>query len=66
MGKKEPLSGTWEEQTQGLQKAGLSVAGRHVTVSHEVGSSLNIPPKMSRGVLEWDIVTLQNHMLTIL
>ena len=28
--------------------------------------NLNISPKMSYGVLEYDIVTLQNYMLIIL
>ena len=30
------------------------------------GFNLNIPPKMSYGVLECDIVMLQNYMLMIL
>ena len=28
--------------------------------------NLNISPKMSYGMLEWDIVMLQNYMLMIL
>ena len=31
-----------------------------MNVSHEMGSNLNIPSKMSYGVLECDIVMLQN------
>ena len=37
-----------------------------MNVSHEVDGNLNSSPKMSRGVLECDIVVLQNHMLMIL
>ena len=35
-------------------------------VSHEMDSNLNISPKMSCGVLEWDTVMLHNGMLVIL
>ena len=37
-----------------------------VNVSHEMDGTLNISPKMSYGVLECDIVMLQNYMLMIL
>ena len=37
-----------------------------VNVSHEMDSNLNISPKMSCGVLEWDTVMLHNGMLVIL
>ena len=40
--------------------------GGYVDVSHEMDSNLNISPKMSYGVLECDIVMLQNYMLMIL
>ena len=35
----------------------------YVNVSHEMDGNLNISPKMSHGVLECDIVMLQNCML---
>ena len=38
----------------------------YVNVSHEMDSNLNISPKMSYGMLEYDVVMLQNYMLTIL
>ena len=38
----------------------------YVSVSHEMGSNLNIVPKMTYGVLECDIVILQNYVLMIL
>ena len=38
----------------------------YVNVSHETYRNLNISPKMSYGVLECDIVILQNDMLMIL
>ena len=41
----------------------------HVSVLHEMGSNLNISPKMSYGVFECDIVMLRNlfiHMLMTL
>ena len=38
----------------------------YVNVSHEIDNNLNISPKMSYGVLECDIVMLQNYMLMIL
>ena len=44
----------------------LSVVGGHVNVSHEVDSHLHISPKMSHGVLQCDIVMLQNDMLLVL
>ena len=34
-----------------------------MNVSHEMGSNLNISPKNVNGVLECDIVKLQNYML---
>ena len=36
-----------------------------MNASHEMGSNFNISPKMSYGVLDCDIVTLQNDMLII-
>ena len=33
---------------------------------HERDGNLNVSPKMSHGVLECDIVVLQNQVLTIL
>ena len=38
----------------------------YVNPSHEMDSNLNMPPTMSWGVLECDIVSLQNDMLMIL
>ena len=43
----------------------MCLAG-YVNVSHEVDSNLNTSPKMSHGVLECDIVMLENYMLMIL
>ena len=40
--------------------------GGYGNVSHEMDSNLNISPQMSNGVLESDIVMLQNYMLMIL
>ena len=37
-----------------------------MNVSHKMGSNLNISPKMLYGVLECDIVMLQNYMPIIL
>ena len=37
----------------------------HGNVSHEMDRNLNVSPEMSYGVLECDIVMLQNYMLTI-
>ena len=37
----------------------------YVNVMHEVDSNLNISPKVSYGVLECDIVMLQNCMLMV-
>ena len=37
----------------------------YVNVSHERDSNLNISPKMSYGVLECDIVMLQDYMRVI-
>ena len=37
-----------------------------VKVSRELDSNVNISPKMAYGVLECDIVMLQNYMLMIL
>ena len=37
-----------------------------VNVSHETDSNVNISPKMPSGVLECDLVMLQNDMLMIL
>ena len=39
---------------------------RYVNASRERDSNLNIPSKMSHGVLECDIVMLQNYMLMTL
>ena len=44
----------------------LNVVGRVREVSHEMDNNLNMSLKMSHGVLECDIVTLQNHTLMIL
>ena len=40
--------------------------GGYVNVLRELDNNLSISPKMSEGVLECDIVTLQNYMLIIL
>ena len=37
-----------------------SVVGGDVNASHKMDSNLNMSPKMSHGVLECDIVMLQN------
>ena len=44
-------------------KVGFRVLGRVLNVSHEMDKNLNTSPKMSYGVLECDIVMLQNCML---
>ena len=44
----------------------LSALVGSVTVSHKTDGNLNISPKTSCGVLECDIVVLQNFMLMIL
>ena len=41
------------------------MAGRVREVSHEMGSRLNISPSVPWGVLEGDIIVLQNHMLVV-
>ena len=45
----------------------LSVAGRvRERLAREMDSHLNMSPNMSHGVLECDIVMLQNYVLMIL
>ena len=45
----------------------MSVVGRVINMGVIIHSfNLNISPKMSYGILECDIVMLQNYMLTIL
>ena len=47
-------------------KKGLLECGRLGSVMGVIIYNLNISPKMSYGVLECDIVILQNYMLMIL
>ena len=42
------------------------MVGGYLNVSHEMGSNLHVSPKMSYGVLDRDIVVVQNYMLMIL
>ena len=53
---------------QGLGEVRLALAWLvgYVNVSHEMDCNLNVSLKMSYGVLECDVVMLQNHMLMVL
>ena len=53
---------------QGPAKVGLARGWlmEYMNVSHGTDSNLNMSPKRSHGVLECDIVMLQNDMLMIL
>ena len=50
----------WQKQHPSVWLVG------NVKVSHEMGSNLNMSPKMPYGELECGIVMLQNDMLMIL
>ena len=55
------------KELQGLAEVTpLSVVGRVHECFTRDGHNLNMSPKMSYGVLECDIVMLQNYMLMIL